>query len=380
MTAEDKIEVKKGLRGVYLDTTRSSFIDGEEGKLLYRGYNIHDLAEHSTFEETTYLLLHGSLPTTAQLEQFDAQLKTNRRLSDEVVQIIRLTREAHPMDVLRTAISSMSTVDRELSDLSPQATLRKGIRLTAAAPSVVAAHARMRDGKEAIAPDDNLSHAANFLYMLQGQIPDPQDARLIDKDLVLHAEHGVNASTFAARVAASTNADYYAAITSGLATLKGPLHGGAAEGVMQMALEIGSEDKAEEYVTRIISSGGRVMGFGHPVYKVVDPRAVHLRADATAVGKRKGEPVWYSILQAVTKAMEPYARKGVHPNVDLWSGASYHLLGIPDDLFVPIFALARITGWTVHVMEQYASKNVLRPKLLYDGPMGLDYVPIDRRS
>ena len=380
MVVEQKVELKRGLRDVYIDRTQSSFIDGKEGKLLYRGYNIHDLAEHSTFEETSYLLLRGSLPTATELEQFDAQLRDNRQLPPEIIEIIRIAQDAHPMDVLRTAVSAMGSSDLGSSDNSPESTLRHAIRLTAASPTIVAAHARIREGKEAVPPNSGLGHAANFLYMLHGELPEPRDANLINKDLVLHAEHGINASTFAARVAASTQADFYAAITAGIAILKGPLHGGAAEGVMQMALEIGSEDNAGKYVEDVLRGGGRIMGFGHPVYKAVDPRSVHLRAGAKALGERKGKPKWFSILQAVTKVMEPYSRRGVSENVDFWSGAIYYLLGIPEDLFVSIFAMGRIPGWAVHVMEQYANNILLRPRLVYTGPIDLEYVPIDQRG
>ena len=379
MPVREKVELKKGLRNVFFDRTATGSVD-PAGKLLYRGYNIHDLADHSTFEETTYLLLQGSLPTVAQLEEFDAQLKAHRQLPGDVLEIIRLTQTAHPMDVLRTAVSAMSSSDSAVSDISPEAVLSKGIRVTAAAPTIVAAHARIRDGKEPVAPDDGYGHAANFLHMLFGGEPDLQDARLMDKDLVLHAEHGVNASTFGARVAAATETDYYAAITAAIGVLNGPKHGGAAEGARKMALAIGNEENAEAYIANLRKSGGRVMGFGHPVYKAVDPRSVHLRADAKALGERKGDPKWFSILQAVTKVMEPYARRGHHPNVDLWSGAIYSLLDIPDDLFNALFAMGRMPGWTAHVMEQYSRKDILRPRLLYEGPVDLEYVPIDRRG
>ena len=380
MVAERKVELKRGLRDVYIEKTQSSFIDGKEGKLLYRGYNIDDLATHSTFEEIVYLLLYGSLPNNSQSADLDAQLKSNRALPGEILQIIASTKAAHPMDVLRTAVSAMGSFDVETGDDSPEANLRKGVRLIAAAPTIVASHARMRDAKEAVEPSAELGHAANFLYMLSGEAPDPEDARLIDKDLVLHAEHGVNASTFALRVAVSTRADLYAAVTAAIATLKGPLHGGAAEAVMKMSMEIGSEDRAADYVNTVRKSGGRVMGFGHAVYRTIDPRSVHLKQDTKALSERKGQPRWFSIIEAVTKEMEPYARRGVHPNVDLWAGAIYYLLGIPEDLFIPVFALGRTPGWIMHAIEQYASKDLMRPRLLYTGPMDVEYVPADRRN
>ena len=377
---EEKVELKRGLRDVYIDRTESSFIDGEVGKLLYRGYSINDLAEHSTFEETVYLLLYGALPTRDQLDAFDAELKANRDLPEEVIEIIRLTRGAHPMDVLRTAVSALAAYDSEVADNSREATLRKGVRLTAQAPTIVAAHAHIRDGKDPVAPDPSLNHAGNFLYMLFGEKPSPEDARLIDKDFVLHAEHGVNASAFGARVSASTLADLHCAITAGIAVLKGPAHGGAAEEVMKMALEIGNEENAEPYVRQQLDRGGRVMGFGHRVYKAVDPRSVHLQDDLKMLGERKGEPKWFSILQEVVEVMQPYAKRGICQNVDFFSGAIYYLLGIPDDLFISIFAMGRVPGWTVQVLEQFNNNILLRPRLLYVGPKDLTYVPIEQRG
>ena len=379
MTAE-KVEIRRGLRDVYIDRTKSSFIDGRAGKLLYRGYNIDDLAENCTFEETIYLLLYSALPTRAQLEAFDAELKASRRLLPEIIELIKLTKDAHPMDVLRTAVSGMAAFDPEVKDNSPEATLRKGVRLTAQAPTVVAAHARIRNGEAPVPPDPSLGHAANFLYMLFGEKPDPEDARIIDKDFVLHAEHGVNASSFAARVAASTVADLHSAISAGIAVLKGPAHGGAAEEVMKMALDIGTEENAEQYVKGLLKSSGKVMGFGHRVYRVVDPRSLHLQDDLGALGERKGQPKWLSILREVIEVMQPYARRGICQNVDFFSGAIYYLLGIKDDLFISIFAMGRVPGWTVQVMEQYENNILLRPRLLYVGPMDVEYVPIDERG
>ncbi len=378
--SEDRVELRRGLRDVYIDRTESSFIDGKIGKLLYRGYSIHDLAENSTFEETAYLLLYGSLPTRSQLDGFDRELRASRSLPGEVVQIIRLTADAHPMDVLRTAVSALATYDPDTADNSNEATLRKGVRLTAQAPTIVATHARLREGRDPVEPRPDLAHAGNFLHMLFDGDPDRADEALIDKDFVLHAEHGVNASAFGARVAASTQADLHSAVVTGLAVLKGPSHGGAAEEVMKMALEIGSEENAETYVRDLLKSGGRVMGFGHRVYRAVDPRSMHLADDAKALGERKGQPEWFSILQAVTKIMEPYSRRGVCQNVDFFSGAIYYLLDIPDDLFISIFAMGRIPGWTAQVLEQLNNNILLRPRLQYVGPMDLEYVHIDQRG
>ena len=368
MTTE--IELKRGLQGVYIDKTQSSFIDGAEGKLLYRGYSIHDLAEKSTFEETVYLLLYGKLPNQGELDDFDALLRANRSIPGEVIEIIRLVQDAHPMDVLRTAVSALAAYDPDVADNSLEATLRKGIRLTAQAPTIVTAHARIKSGEAPVEPNPDLNQAANFLYMLFGKEPTPAESRLMEKDFILHAEHGINASAFAARVAASTVADLHSAIVSGIGTLKGPAHGGAAEEVMKMALEIGEEDRAEEYTREILNGGGRIMGFGHRVYKVEDPRARHLRSECEALGEQKGQPKWFSILSKVAEVMEPYASRGICPNVDFWAGAMYHLMDIPKEVFICIFAMGRIPGWTVQVMEQYSNNILLRPLLLYEGSHG----------
>ena len=378
MTTE--IELKRGLQGVYIDKTQSSFIDGAEGKLLYRGYSIHDLAEKSTFEETVYLLLYGKLPNQGELDDFDALLRANRSIPAEVIEIIRLVKNAHPMDVLRTAVSALAAYDPDVADNSLEATLRKGIRLTAQAPTIVTAHARINSGEAPVEPNPDLNQAANFLYMLFGKEPTPAESRLMEKDFILHAEHGINASAFAARVAASTVADLHSAIVSGIGTLKGPAHGGAAEEVMKMALEIGEEDRAEEYTREILNGGGRVMGFGHRVYKVEDPRARHLRSECEALGEQKGQPKWFSILSKVAEVMEPYAARGICPNVDFWAGAMYHLMDIPKEVFICIFAMGRIPGWTVQVMEQYSNNILLRPLLLYEGLMDVEYMPIDQRE
>jgi citrate synthase len=375
-----EVEIKRGLKDVYFATSEASFIDGSIGKLLYRGYNIDDMARYSTFEETVYLLLYGKLPTAKELSDFDAQLRANRSLPRDVLRVIELVKAAHPMDVLRTAISALSAFDPDTADNSPEATLRKGIRLTAQAPTIVAAHDRLRQGKTAMEPNPQLGHAENFLYMLVGKVPDPEEAKLIDLDFVLHAEHGSNASAFAARVTASTLADLHCAVTSGVATLKGPWHGGAAEAVMKMALEIGTPERASDYARGLLESGGRIMGFGHRVYHAEDPRARHMRDRSKWLAERKGEPRWYQILTELEKAMQPYAAKGICVNVDFYAGSVYYLLGVAEDLFIPIFAMGRIPGWTLQVMEQFADNILIRPLTEYVGPMDVPYVPLkDRR-
>ena len=379
MTSE--IELRRGLRDVYIDYTQSSFIDGDIGKLLYRGYSIHDLAEKSTFEETVYLLLYGKLPTHKELDDFDVVLRANRSIPDEVVKVVDLVKNSHPMDVLRSGISALSAFDPEVGDNSIEATLRKGIRMTAMAPTIVAAHHRLRKGLEPVAPNPDLNQAGNFLYMLLGEEPDQETMKLLDVDFILHAEHGINASAFGARVTASTNSDLHSAVVTGIGVLKGPAHGGAAEEVMKMSLEIGNPENAEEYCRNILDNGGRIMGFGHRVYRAEDPRARHLRERSRDLSEKVGQPKWFQILTYVEEvAMVPYRERGIYVNVDFFAGSIYYLLGIPEDLFISIFAMGRIPGWTVQVMEQFSDNILLRPRLLYQGPMDVEYVPIDQRS
>ncbi len=380
MTAAEEITIHRGLNGVYFDRTKTSFIDGKEGKLLYRGYNIHDLAEQSTFEETAYLLFYGSLPTHAELAAFDAELKSARELPAEVLDVIRSVQGAHPMDVLRTAVSTLSAFDPEVHDNSIEATVRKGVRLTSQAATIVMAHHAIRSGKTPVAPSKTLSHAANFLYMLTGEEPSAATARLMDVDFILHAEHGPNASSFTARVIAGTQANLHACIVGAIGALSGPSHGGAAENVMQMAVEIGEPEGAADYVKQLRADGKPVMGFGHRVYKVEDPRAQHLRERVRQLSLEREEPKWYSILEAVVEAMKPYARLGVHVNVDFYAGVIYYLNGFPQDLFVPIFAVGRVPGWTINVVEQFENNVLIRPLAQYTGEMDLPYVPLEQRG
>ncbi len=378
MTSEN-ITLHRGLSGVYFDRTETTFIDGKEGKLLYRGYNIHELAGVASFEETSYLLMYGELPTQKQLDDFDGVLKANRNIPPEIIEIIKLVKNDHPMSVLRTAVSALSAFDPDAADNSSEATLRKGIRLTSQVPTIVMAHHNIRKGRDPIAPSETMSHASNFLYMMEGEEPTPETAALMDTDFVLHADHGSNASAFTARAVASTNAHLHDAITAGIGALSGPSHGGAAENVMTMALEIGEPENAEQYVKDLLAGGGRVMGFGHRVYRAEDPRARHLREGVRKLSEEKGEPKWYGILEAVQKAMAPYGRRGIHVNVDFFAGVIYYLNGIPHDLFVPIFAVGRIPGWTVQVIEQFEHNILLRPLLQYAGPAERKYVPISER-
>ncbi len=375
----EAIKIHRGLKGVYFDRSPCTFIDGKAGELRYRGYSIHDLAEHSTFEETAWLLLNGELPTAAQLKDLDAALKAARNLPAPIIDIIRAIKAAHPMDVLRTAVSALAAFDTETADNSHDATLRKGVRLTSQVAMIVAAHSRIRAGQEPVAPDASLGHAANLLWMLTGKKPSADAAQLIDRDLILHAEHGSNASSFTARVVIGTEANLHAAITAAVAALSGPAHGGAAEDVMKMAEEIGEPSRAATYVKEKRAAGVAITGFGHRVYRAEDPRARHMRAGVERLSQEMGQPKWFEILQAVVAAMAPYARHGVNVNVDFYSGVVYHLLGIKRDLFVPIFAIGRVPGWVVQVLEQLDNNILLRPLTLYSGPDLRPYVPVEKR-
>lgn len=375
----EQVEIHRGLKGVYFDRSGVCFIDGRKGELRYRGYSIHDLAERSTFEETCYLLLNGELPSPSALQAFDAELRAARTLPAAIYDIVRSIRQAHPMDVLRTAVSALAAFDPDVLDNSAAATLRKGIRLTAQVPMIVAAHEHIRNGREPVAPNPQLPHAANFLYMLQEREPTPEASRLMDMDMILHAEHGSNASAFTARVVAGTDANLHAAITSAIAALSGPAHGGAAENVMRMAQEIGDPSGAAEFVKRKRAGREAVMGFGHRVYRAEDPRARHMRAGVEQLSRQMGQPHWYQILAALVEAMKPYARLGVNVNVDFYAGVVYFLNGIPEDLFVPIFAIGRVPGWSVQVLEQMEQNILIRPLTLYNGPGARDYVPIRER-
>jgi citrate synthase len=373
------VKIHRGLMGVHFDRTETTHIDGRAGELRYRGYSIHDLARHSSFEETAYLLLHGELPDAQALAAFDADLKAARKLPEAVVEIIQSLAQAHPMEVLRTAVSALGAFDPDLDESSPAAILRKGVRLTSQVPLIVASHHNLRQGRPPVAPDPQLGHAANFLYMLKGEAPSAAAARLMDTDFVLHAEHGSNASSFTARVVSGTNANFHAAASAAVAALSGPAHGGAAEDVMRMAVEIGEAAKAADYVKAKRRAKQPVTGFGHRVYRTEDPRARHMREGVEKLGREMGQPQWYEILQAVVGAMQPYARHGVNVNVDFYSGVAYYLHGIPEDLFVPIFAVGRVPGWTVQVLEQLANNILIRPLLHYVGPEPRDYVALDRR-
>ncbi len=376
---EKQVEIHRGLKGVYFDRSPTCFIDGRAGELRYRGYSIHDLARDSTFEETACLLLEGELPERAGLADFTARLREARELPGAIYDIIRTIAHAHPMEVLRTALSALGSFDPESADNSRESTLRKGIRLTAQVPMIVAAHEHLRRGGQPPDPHPDLGHAANFLYMLKGKEPSEDAARLMDVDMLLHAEHGSNASAFAARVVTGTEANLHASLSAAVAALSGPAHGGAAENVMRMAQEVADPANAAAYVKDKRRRREPIMGFGHRVYRAEDPRARHMREGVERLSREMGEPHWFDILQALVDAMAPYARHGVHVNVDFYAGVVYYLNEIPEDLFVPIFAIGRVPGWTVQVLEQLNQNILIRPLTHYTGPPPRDYVPIDER-
>lgn len=375
----EDVKINRGLKGVYFERSGVSHIDGSKGELSYRGYSIHDLATHSTFEEVAYLLIHGELPTVAELDEFDQELKTARILPDRVLDVIAATRDGHPMDVLRTAVSALAALEPDSRKVSEPDFVRNGLRLTAQLPVIIAAHEAIRNGRTPVAPDPELGHAANWLWMLKGEKPSEQAARLADVDFILHAEHGANASSFAARVTVGTEANMHGAIVTALSTLAGPAHGGAAEDVMKMVHEIGKPENAAAYVKAKRKAREAVTGFGHRVYRAEDPRARHMRDGVRKLGEEMGAPEWYEILQSVVEAMKPYARHGLNVNVDFYSGVIYQLHGIPMDLYVPIFAIGRMPGWVIQCIEQRRSNILIRPLTLYNGPQTRPYVQLPDR-
>jgi len=364
----------KGLEGIIAANSEICFIDGTEGRLLYQGFNIHQLAEQSTFEEVCYLLWHGELPNSDELDKLDRQLRTERPLYPEVLAFLRsMPRTSVPMTVLRTAVSMLAMYDPEAEDMGPEANLRKAIRLTAQTSTILCLLHRLRNGLEPVVPDPNLSHAANFLYMLRGTAPNETEARCIDLILILHADHSLNASTFAGRVIASTLADMHSAVTGAIGGLKGPLHGGANQRVLETLAEIGDVSRVEGYVKDTIARGGKIMGFGHRVYKVEDPRAVHLKEWAKLLADRTGNSKWYDMSVEMERIVKE--EKQISVNVDFYSATVQLCLGIPADLFTCIFAASRMAGWTAHVIEQQRNNRLIRPLADYIGAAEREYIP-----
>ena len=359
----------KGLEGIVAANSGICFIDGDAGVLSYRGIDIHELAQKSTFEETTFLLWNGRLPNWAELNEFQSQLALARELDQRIIDMLRsFPTAATPMEVLRTAVSALSFYDADEADNSHDANVRKSYNLTSQIAMIVAIYDRIRKGKEVVAPDRTLSHAANFLWMLNGEKPSETAVKTMDLALVLHAEHELNASTFAARVIAATMSDIHSAITGAIGALKGPLHGGANEAVMKLllAIEKAGEDPVE-HVKNMLANKQKISGFGHRVYKTEDPRATHLRKMSEQLGKDAGMPKWYDMSRAIELYIK--ADKKLNANVDFYSASTYTTLGIDIDLFTPIFAVSRIAGWAAHVIEQLDDNRLIRPRAEYIGPV-----------
>lgn len=365
-----------GLEGIVAASSEiSSIIDGV---LTYRGIDIDVLADHSSFEEVVYYLWFGKLPTKTELVEFTNELKNNASVPPEVIDLMKKSpKDVHPMSLLRTALSALALYDAEAQDMSAEANIRKATRLVAKTPTIVAAWEQIRNGKEPVAPRADFTIAQNFLYMLTGKEPDQIAIDALDKALILHADHELNASTFAARVTVATLSDMYSGVVAAIGALKGPLHGGANEAVMAMLEEIGTEDKVEDYINNKFANKEKIMGFGHRVYKNGDPRAKHLRKMSEQLTKITGEEKWYQMSVKIDDMV--VSAKGLLPNVDFYSASVYHSLGIPRDLFTPIFAISRMSGWTAHILEQYANNRLIRPRAEYVGPVNVAYTPIEQR-
>ncbi|HEX6231018.1 MAG TPA: citrate/2-methylcitrate synthase [Actinomycetota bacterium] len=370
---------EKGLREIVAGQTRLSDIDGLAGRLWYVGYPIEELAEHATFEEVVHLLHELRLPTQAELDELTGFMVEQREPSRFIGDLMHtLAQQTSPMSMLRTSVSAASAFDPDGWDTSDEADRRKALRLVARTPSFLAMYHRLRTGQEVVPPHPKLPHAANFLYMLTGVEPAQEDADVLDTTFTLYADHTMNASTFTARIIASTLADIHSAITGAIAALKGPLHGGANEEAMKMLEEVGEPANAEAYVRDRLARKEKIMGFGHAVYKTMDPRARILKRLSRETGERHGDLSWYRISEAIEETT--LHQKNLHPNVDFYAASVYHVLGIPTDLMTPIFTIARMAGWTAHVREQYADNRIIRPDSEYVGPRDQRWVPIDRRG
>jgi len=377
-------ELKRGLEGVLVAESDLSYVDGEVGKLVYRGYDIEDLARGASYEEVLYLLWHGSLPTAAELDSFAGDLAAEREVAEDVIETVRALADAgeRPMAALRTATSMLSAYDPESDEGDEEATLQQGRRITAKIPTVLAAFERVRQGEEPVAPDPELSHAGNFLYMLTGAEPDDVSEETFDMALTLHADHGLNASTFTAMVIGSTMADVYSGVTGGIGALSGPLHGGANQDVMEVLHEIDASSKDPvEWVKDRQDGGGRIPGFGHRVYKVKDPRANILEEKLRDLSESSGDTKWLDYTTAIEEYLtdQGLVEKGIAPNVDFYSGSVYDSLGIPVDMYTPIFAMSRVGGWIAHVAEYQEDNRLIRPRARYTGPEDAEFVPVDER-
>lgn len=379
---EERPKIQKGLDDVYVKESSICLVDGVKGRLLYRGWDIRDLAEHSSFEETVYILIHGRLPKKEDLTETRRALGEARAIGPEIVKLLRcMPDDAPPIDVLRTAVSYLSNFDQERDDPTRAANMRKAQRLIGSMPTLVAAAHRIRQGKRVLAPDPSLGIAEDFLRMLTGKKPDRLSTKVLDVALILHADHSMNASAFAATVAASTLADLYSTIVAAIATLKGPLHGGANEAALKTMLTIGKPENAESYVLNTLRNHGKVFGFGHRVYKTWDPRALILREYARRLSELRHREDLFQVAEIMQDTVvKELSAKHIYPNVDFYSGLTYYLLGIPPDLFTPIFAVSRVAGWTAHVIEYWEDNRIVRPLDYYVGPTDNVYVPLEQRG
>jgi citrate synthase len=382
MSTTEKQAVGKGLQGVVAAQTAISHVDGQQGRLYYRGIDINELAEKSTFEETTALLWYGKLPNQSQLERFKQKFVANRWLPDPIISILfLLPKTTSPMSALRTAVSSLGPFDAaeaQHSDTSLESNVANSIRLTASMPTIVAAWERIRNGLWPISPNPDLCHSANFLYMLTGEVPSKTAARVLDVALILHADHSLNASTFAARITASTLSNLHSSVVSAIGTLKGSLHGGANEEVMRMLLEIGDKSRVEQYMRGALSAKKKVPGFGHRVYKVNDPRATWLRKLSKDVSEDRSDTRWYEMSEQIREFMQQHRELPV--NVDFYSASLYYVSGVPIEIFTPLFAISRVAGWTAHVYEQLSDNRLIRPSAEYIGTIGDPYIPLEERA
>lgn len=372
------LKASGGLRGVIAAQSKMSTVNGKEGILIYQGYNIHDLAENSNFEETVFLLWNGRLPKRDELDDLKTHLRTNYEVPPEIIVFMKhFPHHANPMDVLRTCVSTLAFYDKEGQKTDVDSAKQTAVKLTAQLPTILAAWERIRNGKEPVHPDPSLDIAENFLYMMRDKVSDPVEAKMLDVCLILHADHGFNSSTFTTRVISGTLSDMYGAVTGGLAALAGPLHGGANTAVMKMLKEIDSADNVEAWLEDTLANKRRVMGVGHAVYKTEDPRATWLRKFSQKMSSVTGEMKWFEISWKLENLMKE--KKGLNPNVDFYSASTYYMMGIPSDLYTPIFAISRISGWTGHILEQFANNKLIRPRGEYVGKRDLKYIPIDER-
>jgi len=380
--SESGVVIHKGLENIIIAETKLSYIDGEKGILYYAGYPIEDLAKYSSFEEVCFLLWHNRLPNRKELDDLKRDLADNADIPDEIVDFMKkMPKNAHPMDIMRTAVSALGPYDPELDDNSREANIRKAIRLQAKVGTITAYIYRIKEGLEVIPPNKKLSYAANFLYMLFGKEPDELSSKIMDVALILHAEHELPASTTAALTTISTLSDIYSAIVSGIGALKGPLHGGANEKALEMLKEIKTPERAEEYIKKALAEKKRIMGFGHRVYKAYDPRARIFKEYFRKLCEQKNEWTLYRVAEKVEEVMiNLLGKKGIFPNIDFYSGAVYDMLGIPSYLFTPMFAMARTSGWTAHVIEYLQDNRLIRPRAHYTGQLDLKYIPIEQRG